>query len=52
MVIFVTRAERVCLFEVSEVLEADALAEVLRSGAEKRHLSLESRKVPKYKPKI
>ena len=44
IVIFVTRAKRVCLFEDPEVLEAEALAEAKRSGAEKRHLSLELRR--------
>jgi len=44
ILIFVIRAKRVCLFEVLEVLEAEALAEAQRSGAEKRHLSLELRR--------
>ena len=42
MVVFVTRAKRVC--QKFSGIEVFANAEVLRSGAEKRHLSLKSRR--------
>ena len=44
LVIFVVRAKRVCLVGVPEDLEVEALAEALRCGAEKIHLSLELRR--------